>query len=185
MITLFVLTVLAQAASLAAFPKGHREAEAPSLLITAFDSIPVPPEPGVAPNEELLVGHYVLVVTDVRDPAESPYPTVMPTAGHRFVAVSVLIRNEDSRPAPYSYLHFRLRDSSGATITATAIAAAEPTLGAGNVAPGRDVSGWVTFVLDGDAPIVALTFHPSGALGQHGVVWLATAETQPAIQDDP
>lgn len=123
-------------------------------------------------GQTVRVGDYALNVLNVIDPAESIFPLVKPTAGNRFVATEVRVTNTSNRVLPYSYLHFRLRDSAGSEIRAIASTTLDPALQAGNLSSGEIVTGWVTYMVRQGVTVDMLYFQPPGALGPRGQVAL-------------
>lgn len=123
-------------------------------------------------GETVKVSDYRLAVVNVQDPATSVYQLVQPTQGNRFIAVQVQVTNTSTRVAPYSYLHFRLRDTGGNEIRSTASTTVEPNLGTGNLAPNESVTGWVTFMVRSDVTVDMLYFQPPGMIGPRGQVSL-------------
>jgi hypothetical protein len=123
-------------------------------------------------GQTVRVGDYALNVLNVVDPAESIYPLVKPTEGNRFVATEVRVTNASNRTLPYSYLHFRIRDSAGTEIRAIASTTLEPAMQAGNLSSGEIITGWVTYMVRQGVTVDMLYYQPPGALGPRGQVAL-------------
>ncbi|MFN0074319.1 MAG: DUF4352 domain-containing protein [Chloroflexota bacterium] len=129
---------------------------------------PTPTPSAARPGEALRLGDYSVTLLDTRDPVTSVYTLVQPTQGNRFVALEVQITNNSSRVVPYSYLHFRLRDTGGNELRATASTTIEPTLQSGNLSSRETVSGWITFMPRSVVDVEMLYFQAPGMIGPRG-----------------
>jgi hypothetical protein len=70
--------------------------------------------------------------------------TRAPAADHRFYAVEATIANQTDRPLAYDLVDFVLVDDQGRELTAIC-GGAEPAITRGELAPGDEVEGWITF----------------------------------------
>jgi uncharacterized protein DUF4352 len=120
------------------------------------------------PGDPLRLGDYTVTLLEARDPVTSVYALVQPTQGNRFVAYQVQITNNSNRIVPYSYQHFRIRDSGGTELRSTASTTLEPALQTGNLAPRETITGWVTFMPRQDLSVEALYFQAPGMIGPRG-----------------
>lgn len=109
-------------------------------------------------GDKIKLGDYYLTVNGFEDYVDEN-PFIQPEEGNKFFIVDVTIENNGAEPKSYNELDFEIQDSVS-YIYDSYLSLKEPSLQSGDLQPGRNVRGWITFEIPKNAQGLELIYQP-------------------------
>jgi len=143
-------------------------------------SVTEPNEPEESPQTKIFeigqavqFGDYRLTVMDFNGAVKSDNEYLQPKENNKFVGVEVLIENTGKEPKSFNELDFTIQDKNAYTYQST-YSIMEPSLGSGDLQPGRKVRGCITFEIPENDSGLELIYQPD---------WLDTGQVIVKLTD--